>query len=275
MSEATATEIIMPKHGDFCWTEIASNNLESCKNFYSNVFGWEMKESNSIGEAFEYQEFSAASNSFPMGGMYQISEEMCGGKELPPPHFMNYISVNNVDESASKAFDLGGKIVSAPMDIPNVGRFTIIQDPTGAHIALITLKEGGPQVNTSKHGEICWRELHTQNVEKAKNFYQELLGLKLEQSKTSTMAYDEIYVDDNPIGGMMQINEEWGEGWEEIPAHWTTYVAVDNCDSIVGIISENGGSICVPPFDIENIGRMAVANDPDGATFSVIQLIKQ
>lgn len=143
MSEATAPEMTMPKHGDFCWTEIATNNLAACKSFYTNVFGWELKESKATGENFEYQEFSATQGGYPMGGMYELSPEMCGGNEPPPPHFMNYISVDNVDESTSKAFDLGGKIVSPPMDIPNVGRFAIIQDPTGATVALITLKEGG------------------------------------------------------------------------------------------------------------------------------------
>lgn len=143
MSEATAPEMEMPKHGDFCWTEIATNNLETCKSFYANVFGWEMKQSKEMGEAFVYQEFSATANGFPMGGMYELTAEMCGGNEPPPPHFINYISVDNVDESASKAFELGGKIVAPPMDIPNVGRFALIQDPTGANVAFITLKEGG------------------------------------------------------------------------------------------------------------------------------------
>ena len=127
---ATAPEMTMPQDGEFCWTEIATNNLETCKSFYSNVFGWELKESKATSEEFEYQEFSATEGGFPMGGMYQLTPEMCGGNDPPPPHFMNYISVNDVDESASKAFELGGKIVSPPTDIPNVGRFTIIQDPS-------------------------------------------------------------------------------------------------------------------------------------------------
>jgi predicted enzyme related to lactoylglutathione lyase len=143
MAEAMALEMAMPKNGEFCWTEIATDKLEACKSFYSKVFGWEMKESKATGEDFVYQEFSATPKAYPMGGMYQLSAEMCGGNELPPPHFINYISVENVDESASKVFDLGGKIVAPPMDIPNVGRFAIIQDPTGGTVALVTLKEGG------------------------------------------------------------------------------------------------------------------------------------
>lgn len=138
---ATAEQMMMPKHGEFCWTEIATNNLEACKSFYANVFGWEMKQSTATGEEMEYQEFSTP-NAYPMGGMYEINEKMCG-ENMPPPHFLSYVSVDNVDESASKAFDLGGTIIAPPTDIPNVGRFSLIQDPTGAKIALITLTQGG------------------------------------------------------------------------------------------------------------------------------------
>ncbi len=140
---ATAEAMAMPKHGEFCWTEIATNNLEACKSFYANVFGWEMQQSKATGEEMEYQEFNIQ-NGQPMGGMFQMQAEMYGG-EIPPPHFVNYVAVENVDDSASKAFDLGGTIVSPPMDIPNVGRFAIIKDPTGADISIISLSEGGQQ----------------------------------------------------------------------------------------------------------------------------------
>ncbi len=141
MSEATAPEMEMPKHGDFCWTEIAINDLAACKSFYQNVFGWEMPASK-VDVGMEYQEFNLP-DSYPMGGMYQISHEICG-EELPPPHFLNYISVDNVDETTSKAFDLGAKIIKPGMDVPNVGRMSIIQDPSGGMIAFITLG-GNPE----------------------------------------------------------------------------------------------------------------------------------
>lgn len=129
------------------------------------------------------------------------------------------------------------------------------------------------EFNMPKHGEICWRELTTQNAGLAKEFYQALLGWNLEQSKVTVMKYDEIHVGDRAIGGMMQIDEQWGEGWENIPAHWMTYIAVDSCDEIVEKIKENGGNICVPPFDAPGVGRMSVVNDPSGAAFSVIQFV--
>ena len=125
-----------------------------------------------------------------------------------------------------------------------------------------------------KHGEICWRELTSQNIEKAKPFYQQLLGWKLEKSKVSPVDYTEIHFGEKAVGGMMAIDKSWGEGWEHIPAHWMTYIAVDDCDETVEKIKSNGGSVCVPPFDAPNVGRISVVNDPSGATFSIIQFVE-
>ena len=70
--------------------------------------------------------------------MYEPSAEMSEGA-ISPPHFMNYIAVDDVDEAASKAFEIGGKIVVPPMNIPNVGRFCVVEDPSGAKFSMITL----------------------------------------------------------------------------------------------------------------------------------------
>ncbi|MGI8542668.1 MAG: hypothetical protein ACR2MD_04235 [Aridibacter sp.] len=35
----------MPKHGTFCWTEIASNDLNATKKIYTELFGWKINES--------------------------------------------------------------------------------------------------------------------------------------------------------------------------------------------------------------------------------------
>jgi predicted enzyme related to lactoylglutathione lyase len=58
--------------------------------------------------------------------------------DFVPPHWMSYIAVDNVDSRFEKALALGGEGIHPPTDIPEVGRFCIIKDPTGAAIALLT-----------------------------------------------------------------------------------------------------------------------------------------
>jgi predicted enzyme related to lactoylglutathione lyase len=133
-----------PKHGDFCWTEIASTDASKCKAFYSTVFGWTFKDSQATDEAFAYHEFTTAGADYPSGGLYQISPEICGEGELRPPHLLTYVAVDDVDANARLAVELGGTVVKPPTDIPQTGRFAIIQDPTGAMLAIFKMMaEGG------------------------------------------------------------------------------------------------------------------------------------
>jgi predicted enzyme related to lactoylglutathione lyase len=120
-----------------------------------------------------------------------------------------------------------------------------------------------------KHGTICWRELATKDLAGSKKFYQDLFGWKLEQSKVTSMDYSEIIVGDAASGGMMAIDENWGEN--PPPSHWSTYIAVTNADETAAKIKENGGSLKVEPFDAPGVGRMAMVSDPSGAGFAIIQ----
>ncbi len=73
MSEqAAAEQTAMPKHGEFCWNELASSNFEACKNFYTELLGWQFKESDAAGMV--YNEISIGGEK-QFGGMYQMGKE--------------------------------------------------------------------------------------------------------------------------------------------------------------------------------------------------------
>ena len=132
----------MPAHGSFCWNELATTDLGAAQGFYRSLLGWEIQEGTAPGGGMRYSEIVVGGQH--VGGMYSTAE-MCGGEgaqqQTPhPPHWQSYIAVDDVDASASKAQELGGKVCVEPMDIPGVGRFCVITDPAGATISLITLK---------------------------------------------------------------------------------------------------------------------------------------
>lgn len=124
-----------------------------------------------------------------------------------------------------------------------------------------------------KHGEICWRELTTKDSAAAKKFYKELFGWNFENSKLSPVEYPEIQFEGRAIGGIMQMTEDWGD--PPPPSHWMNYIAVDDVTATIEKIRENGGGVCVQPFDAPNVGRISVVSDPSGATFSVIQFVAE
>jgi predicted enzyme related to lactoylglutathione lyase len=134
----------MIKHGQFCWQELATDDLEGAKNFYREMFGWNIKAGGGEGAVMEYSEFQLGDD-YPMGGMYQMPPEM-----KAPPHWIGYVSVDDVDASAAKAAELGGNVVVPPMDIPKVGRFAVVADPSGAVFSMVTLTSAHI---TEEHGE--------------------------------------------------------------------------------------------------------------------------
>ncbi|MBA2732258.1 MAG: VOC family protein [Acidobacteria bacterium] len=120
-------------HGTICWAELASKDVEAAKTFYTELLGWKLTGSQAAG--MNYTEIVVGDKH--IGGMYQITEE-CGGGDMPS-HWVSYVAVDDVDTSAKRTEELGGKVCVPPMDIPNVGRFCVINDPTGATISLVKL----------------------------------------------------------------------------------------------------------------------------------------
>jgi predicted enzyme related to lactoylglutathione lyase len=122
-------------------------------------------------------------------------------------------------------------------------------------------------------GTICWRELATADLDKAKSFYTEMFGWHLEQSKLTPMPYIEIHIAGTACGGMMQIDKDWGDN--PPPSHWSAYVAVDNADATATKIKANGGSMRQEPFDAPGVGRIGLCTDPNGANFAIIQFAQK
>lgn len=127
------------------------------------------------------------------------------------------------------------------------------------------------EFNVPAPGAICWRELATKDLPAAMEFYSKLFGWTLEQTKITPMDYKEIIMDGVAQGGMMAIGEEWGPN--PPPSFWNSYVAVADADETAEKIKANGGSVNVGPFDAPGVGRMAMAADPSGANFAIIQFV--
>jgi hypothetical protein len=58
----------------------------------------------------------------------------------------------------------------------------------------------------------------------------------------------------------------------DAPAHWLVYFAVGDCDASAAKAARAGATLVVPPSDIPGVGRFAVATDPQGAAFAMIEL---
>jgi predicted enzyme related to lactoylglutathione lyase len=117
--------------GAFCWSELMTRDTAAATSFYTALFGWKTKVSQGAGFPYTHWQNDGAD----IGGMLAIREEW----GPMPPCWVNYVQVANCDEAAAQATSLGGKVCMPPMDIPNTGRFAMLQDPQGAMLCVIAL----------------------------------------------------------------------------------------------------------------------------------------
>jgi len=121
-------------HGAFSWFELMTTDVAAAKNFYTKLFGWKTEEMPMAGGS-AYTVIKVGDTS--VAGMMTTPPQAQG----TTPMWSIYITVDDVDATAKKTKELGGKVLVPPMDIPKVGRFCVIQDPQGATICPIKYVE--------------------------------------------------------------------------------------------------------------------------------------
>lgn len=119
----------MKQHGCFSWNELMTNDIEGAKAFYGGLFNWQLED---VDMNMPYT--LAKIDGVDCAGLMNMPPEAAG----MPPMWGGYVTVDDVEESAKKTVELGGKILLEPRDIPEVGRFCVISDPQGATLSIIS-----------------------------------------------------------------------------------------------------------------------------------------
>ena len=117
-------------HGAFSWCELLTTDVPEAKRFYSKLFGWTLEPAPMPGMEYTLVKYGGEQ----MGGIMTMPP----GCEGMPPSWGIYVTVANVDATAKLTVEMGGKVLVPPQDIPQVGRFCVLQDPQGATIKAIT-----------------------------------------------------------------------------------------------------------------------------------------
>jgi len=123
-----------PEIGTITWTDLTVPDAEAVRDFYSKVVGWKFAPVEMGG----YSDFNMLT---PESG--KIAAGICharGVNAALPALWMVYINVKDVDASAARCVELGGKLIVAPKDMGGMGRYCVMQDPAGAVAALFAAK---------------------------------------------------------------------------------------------------------------------------------------
>jgi predicted enzyme related to lactoylglutathione lyase len=248
-------EIDKYEHGVPSWVDLGTADLPAASAFYSALFGWTVEPGPPESGGYSIAELRGR----PVAG---LGPQMNPG----PPVWATYVNVDDADKVVAKVAAAGGTAFMEPMDVMDAGRMAFFSDPQGATIGVWqpSSHKGAGIVN--EPGTLTWNELVTSDTDGAAAFYAEIFGWGALTHGEGAGAYTEFQVSGRSIGGMMAKMPEMPA---EMPSYWGVYFAVADTDATVKQVGELGGSIMMPPRDIEP-GRFAVAVDPTGAAFSVL-----
>lgn len=112
------------------------------------------------------------------------------------------------------------------------------------------------------HGTFYWNELMTRDVARAKEFYAKTLGWDFESMPGDPSGYQIAKVGDTMVAGIMGMPPGSFEG---VPEHWFSYVEIDDLDKRLALLTEAGGTIVRPPFEVPEVGKIAIVSIPGGA----------
>ena len=112
----------------------------------------------------------------------------------------------------------------------------------------------------------AWVDLATSDAAAARDFYAKVFGWDIEVNQDPRYGgYGIARLDGEDAAGLGPVQSP------QQPTTWNCYVGTDDIDRLSQAVEAAGGTVVAPPFDVGDQGRMAVFQDPTGATFSAWQ----
>jgi predicted enzyme related to lactoylglutathione lyase len=116
--------------GTIGWTDLTVENANEIRDFYRDVVGWHTSEVD-MGGYCDFCMIAPASEKV-VAGICHARGDNAG----LPAQWLVYITVENLERSAARCIELGGKVLISPQSLGDTGRYCVIRDPAGAVAAL-------------------------------------------------------------------------------------------------------------------------------------------
>ena len=242
-------------HGLPCWYELATSDLTGAETFYTAVLGWTVADSGMPGMDYRI----ARANSAMVAGMIQAEAGQ-------PTAWSIYFAVDDCDDSAAAATEMGATLIVPPADIPDTGRFAVLIDPQGAAFALLQPLPGGTggAFDQQLPGHGNWHELITPDPLKALEFYGKLFGWTLSQSVP--MGPDVTYHLFARAG--LDIGGTWA--LPDTSPHWKPYFGTTSAKAAASRVTKAGGKVVRGPDQVPGGSFILQIADPQGVRLALV-----
>lgn len=252
--------------GKFVWYELLTSDAPAAQAFYTAVIGWQAQAAgmSSVPDS-PYVVLSAGATM--VGGLMALPPEALAQGARPAWH--GYVAVDDVDAMAARFVQAGGKVLRAPDDIPQVGRFAVVADPQCAPLVLFksSMAEVPAALPGGTPGTIGWHELHANDQASAMAFYAEHFGWT--RSDTLDMGPNGLYQlfatgDGTAVGGMLT-------RLPQMPMpFWLYYINVADIHAALARVGAHGGQLLMGPHQVPGGSWIAHCLDPQGALFALV-----
>lgn len=259
----------MDSTGTFSWYDLRTTDPDAAEAFYAAVVGWRVERAGDRRTFFRGAQPVATLSALPERARARGA----------PAHWLGHLAVAEIEAATRCLASRGGELL-AP--VAAEGGVAIVRDPQGAVLGLHQAApgvarraplhdraaiEGGLQTR----GAIAWHELHTTDIDLAWATYAELAGWR---SISSVDLGPPIGVyrtfawpgSDRSVGGMANSARSPG-----IHTHWLFYFATDDLDASIASVRAGGGLVADGPRRVRGDDLIAVAEDPQGAAFGLVQ----
>jgi predicted enzyme related to lactoylglutathione lyase len=250
--------------GRFVWHELMTTDMKSAGAFYSKIIGWKTQHwGKDLSGGGEYTLF--VSGKRQLAGLMALPDD--AKKMGMPPNWFTYIGTTDVDETARLAASLGATVLRAPQDIPDTGRFAVVQDPQGATFGIFKSNQPAGADGAPEVGDFSWHELATTDAKAAFDFYRRLFGwVETSAMDMGPMGVYQMFGQskDRPLGGLFNKPKEMPG-----PPTWLPYIRIPDARKSAEAIAKGGAKVINGPMEVPGGDWITQAMDLQGAMFAV------
>lgn len=108
----------------------------------------------------------------------------------------------------------------------------------------------------------------TRDVPAARSWYEAVCGWRFDEMPMPEGTYHVAMAHGKAVAGVMDLDDLPDMG--EVPAHWFTYLAVDDLEAALAAARGAGGAVLREPFEVPDVGRIALVRDAGGAALGLM-----
>ena len=247
--------------GKIVWLDLVTPDVPGAERFYGGLFGWTFQDLSTGDRAYAL----ALADGVPVGGLAQ--------RPIKPGHqrraaWLTLLSVPDVDAAARLVVAQGGRVLAAPGTYAWRGRQAVFADPQGAVFAALQSSSGDPPDVMREPGEWIWGSLLTTDPHAAAAFYQAVFAYQVFDPASGDGVEHVLLASDHYARASAN---ELPAGSTKARPHWLNFVRVTSAARAAAEVTALGGRVLVAPHSDRHGGLTAVAADPDGARFGLLE----